>query len=100
MALAGWLAVFFPGSGPAAGPNYALHTWQTEDGLPQNTVTDIIQTRYGYLWVGTYAGLVRFDGARFTVFDRANAPALKNGRITSLFEDARGVLWMAMKPVI
>ena len=44
---------------------YGLDAWQ--DGLPQNTVHSILQTREGYLWFGTFTGLVRFDGARFTV---------------------------------
>ena len=53
----------------AAAPNYFTRTWQVEQGLPQNKVTAVLQTRDGYLWVGTYNGLARFDGVRFTVFD-------------------------------
>ena len=51
----------------SAAPNYFIGAWQTEDGLPQNSVTAVVQTRDGYLWLGTYSGLARFDGARFTV---------------------------------
>jgi ligand-binding sensor domain-containing protein len=36
-----------------------------ESGLPQNTVTTVLQTHEGYLWLGTYNGLARFDGVRF-----------------------------------
>jgi ligand-binding sensor domain-containing protein/signal transduction histidine kinase len=78
----------------ATPPHYSLRTWQTEDGLPQNSVTALVQTRDGYIWLGTYGGLVRFDGARFVVFDSDNTTALKDNRITSLFEDHNRILWI------
>jgi diguanylate cyclase (GGDEF)-like protein len=71
-----------------------LATWTTEDGLPQNTVDAIVQTRDGYLWLGTEEGVVRFDGARFVVHDRQSAPALGSAFISSLFEGADGALWI------
>lgn len=76
-----------------ASSNYFTHLWQTEDGLPQNAVTSIIQTRDGYLWLGTYGGLARFDGIRFTRFDPGAYPQLKSSRVTSLFEGRDGFLW-------
>lgn len=78
-------------------PHYTVQRWDagaTEDGLPQNTVTAIVQTRDGYLWVGTYTGLARFDGLRFTVFDDNNSPGLASSRVTSLFEADDGTLWI------
>ena len=78
----------------AAAPNYFARTWQIEQGLPQNKVTAVVQTHEGYLWVGTYNGLARFDGVRFTVFDENNTPELRSRRITSLFEAADGTLWI------
>jgi ligand-binding sensor domain-containing protein/two-component sensor histidine kinase len=75
-------------------PSYFSRSWKTESGLPDNAVTAVVQTRDGYLWVGTYGGLVRFDGAHFTVFNSASTPALQSDRITSLFEDAKGTLWI------
>ncbi len=71
-----------------------VDVWQTENGLPQNTVTSILRTRDGHLWFGTYDGLVRFDGARFTVFDGKTSPLLANGSAFALMEDRRGVLWI------
>jgi signal transduction histidine kinase/ligand-binding sensor domain-containing protein len=71
-----------------------MHVWQTDDGLPQNGVSAIVQTRDGYLWVGTYGGLARFDGVRFAVFDDNNTPGMFSSRVTSLFEDSKGVLWI------
>ena len=75
-------------------PNYFLRVWQTEDGLPENVVQAIVQTRDGYLWVGTYDGLARFDGATFTVFDNVNTPEMSSSRVVSLFEDREGNLWI------
>src|ERR1019366_5733878 len=72
-------------SAPAAPPNYFTRAWQVEQGLPQNKVTAVVQTRDGYLWLGTYNGLARFDGVRFTVFNDNNTPELRSSRITSLF---------------
>src|SRR5271169_6753036 len=83
------------GSSPApAAPNYLTRAWQVEQGLPQNKVTAVVQTRDGYVWVGTYNGLARFDGVRFTVFDENNTPELRSRRITSLFEADDGTLWI------
>ncbi len=78
----------------SAAPNYLVRTWQAEEGLPQNTVTAVVQTHDGYLWVGTYSGLARFDGVHFTVFDENNTPEMRSSRVTSLFEGADGTLWI------
>ena len=75
-------------------PSHVITTWQQEQGLSQRAITAVLQTRDGYLWLGTYNGLVRFDGVRFTVFDEGSTPALWNERITSLCEDAAGALWL------
>lgn len=78
-------------------PHYTVQRWDagaTEDGLPQNTLTAIVQTRDGYLWIGTYTGLARFDGLRFTVFADNNSPGLASSRVTSLFEADDGTLWI------
>src|SRR3954465_259003 len=72
---------------------YVQDVWTTEKGLPQNSVTAILQTRDGYLWVGTFGGLARFDGLKFTIFDTGNSPGLKSNRTIALFEDHTGVLW-------
>jgi ligand-binding sensor domain-containing protein len=47
----------------SAVPNYFTRVWQTDEGLPQNAVSAIVQTRDGYLWIGTYSGLTRFSGS-------------------------------------
>ena len=79
---------------PKALTQYSHEVWKTEQGLPQDTTQAILQTRNGYLWLGTEEGLVRFDGVRFVVFDKRNTPALKSNTITALWEDREGNLWI------
>jgi signal transduction histidine kinase/ligand-binding sensor domain-containing protein len=69
--------------------------WQTDDGLPQNTVHAIQQTSDGYLWLATDGGLVRFDGVEFTLFDRHSTPELRSNLIGALAETDDGTLWAA-----
>jgi signal transduction histidine kinase/CheY-like chemotaxis protein/ligand-binding sensor domain-containing protein len=73
---------------------YVHENWQQEDGLPENDVSVIVQTRDGYIWLGTEEGLVRFDGIRFTVFDQSNTPELKSFYIRTLLEGRDGSLWI------
>ena len=82
------------GATNASVSDYSIDVWQTEQGLPQDSVTSIVHTRDGYLWLGTYNGLVRFDGVRFKIFNTGNTPEFGDSRITSLFEDAAGTLWI------
>jgi len=69
-----------------------VRSWQTKDGLPQNTINALAQTRDGYLWVGTSGGLARFDGVRFRTFGLQDG--LRSVRISTLLEDSYGVLWV------
>jgi signal transduction histidine kinase/ligand-binding sensor domain-containing protein len=77
--------------------NCRIKHWTTEDGLPQNRIACIQQTRDGYLWIGTWFGLARFDGVTFTVFNQANTPAFTTGTINALAEDTDGILWIGAK---
>jgi ligand-binding sensor domain-containing protein/signal transduction histidine kinase len=74
--------------------NYGRQTWVMENGLPQNTVQALLQTRDGFVWLGTEAGLVRFDGNGFAVFDRNSNPALPGNDVRCLLETSNGVLWI------
>lgn len=76
---------------------YKHKVWSIEDGLPMNSVISIAQTRDGYLWLGTEAGLARFDGIDFDVFDHENTPALLNDLILSLTADRQGALWIGTR---
>jgi ligand-binding sensor domain-containing protein len=73
---------------------YIVQSWQTEHGLPQNYVTSIAQSGDGYLWIGTYNGLARFDGVRFVSFDPENTPQLRHAHVQRLFTDDLGNLWI------
>ena len=75
---------------------YTVDKWETDKGLPQNSVIAMTQTRDGYLWLGTLRGLARFDGTHFTVFDENNTPQLgSSGIVKYLHEDDQGRLWIA-----
>ena len=76
------------------GSRYRIDAWTTENGLPQNSVTSLLQTHDGYLWLGTFSGLVRFDGTRFVLADEGRPGAFPSNRILSLFEDRPGSLWI------
>jgi signal transduction histidine kinase/ligand-binding sensor domain-containing protein len=70
--------------------NHAI--WQISEGLLSNSIESITQTGDGYLWLGTTAGLVRFDGANFTLFDTQNSPQLLTAKIETLFNTEDGGL--------
>ena len=74
---------------------YVHDHWTEKEGLPQNGVYSLLQSRDGYLWFGTEEGLVRFDGVRFTVFDRNNTKGLRSAWIRFLLEDREGGMWVS-----
>ena len=84
------------GAQPAAFlPGYSERVWTTQHGLPQNLIRTIVQTRDGYVWIGTSnAGLVRFDGVSFTTFDIASTPGFPSNWISALYEASDGALWI------
>lgn len=76
-------------------PDYLIQVWNSEDGLPQNSVNCLAQTPDGYLWIGTRSGgLARFDGTRFVIFNPQTTPELKDVEIETLSVDSRGTLWV------
>ena len=75
--------------------DYLIDTWETEDGLPENSATAMVQAPDGYLWFGTFNGLVRFDGVKFAVLDPANTPALPSPGIANLYRDKAGRVWVS-----
>lgn len=72
---------------------YTVRSWNVEDGLPQSSIRNITQTRDGYLWIGTWNGLARFDGVRMKVFNGLNTPNL-NPSIVTVYEDRENRLWV------
>jgi len=75
--------------------DYVKEVWSIEEGLPQITAAAFAQDADGYLWIGTQAGLARFDGIRFMSFNPENTPALPGLFIEHLFVDSQDRLWVA-----
>jgi len=87
------LMVLVLGQRTSAESAFIADSWDAVDGMPQSSCTSVIQTRDGYLWLGTLNGLVRFDGNSMTPFDVNNTPGLPGNGIIFLFEDSRTNLW-------
>jgi ligand-binding sensor domain-containing protein/signal transduction histidine kinase len=99
LSLAAALAVSASGAGLALEPStplasYGRQVWGMENGLPQNTVQALAQTRDGFIWLGTEVGLVRFDGNGFQVFDRNSTPALPGNDVRCMLATEDGALWI------
>ncbi len=73
---------------------YRFDSWTTDSGLPQNSVYSVLQTGDGYIWLTTLDGLVRYNGAQFTVFNHANTKEMISQRFRLLQEDPDGNLWI------
>ena len=73
---------------------YVHEAWQIKEGLPQNSVQSITQTPDGYVWFTTQEGLVRFDGLRFTTFNKTNS-ALPENYCNAIVTDYAGAVWTA-----
>ena len=74
--------------------NYVYQNWSTFGGLSGATATDIIQTTDGYINIGTYEGLVRFDGVRFTTIKRKNGNKYTFSSVRAILQDSQGNLWL------
>jgi ligand-binding sensor domain-containing protein/signal transduction histidine kinase len=71
---------------------FSFQSWQKEQGLPENPVHALAQTPDGYLWLGTDAGLARFDGIRFVPFGLQEG--IRTGSVRALLADHHGGLWI------
>src|SRR5271168_5252543 len=79
---------------------YVQTALTTNNGLPQNSVGAVTQTRYGYIWFGTQEGIGRYDGLRITVFDTANHRKLKDNFIETLAPARDGSLWVGTRSTL
>ncbi|HSH16969.1 MAG TPA: two-component regulator propeller domain-containing protein [Verrucomicrobiae bacterium] len=95
--LGGLIGLNLPAATPTAQSNpwFLFQSWETADGLPENSATAVAQAPDGYLWFGTFNGLVRFNGVGFTVFNPANTPELPSAGIVNLHLDQGGRLWVS-----
>ncbi len=83
----------------AAAIENKFHRLSTEDGLSESNIDCIFQDNKGFLWIGTYNGLNRFDGYNLKTYfpDQKDSLSLSNGHITSIIEDKLGRLWIGTK---
>jgi signal transduction histidine kinase/ligand-binding sensor domain-containing protein len=78
-------------------PACAQHRFEAftaDNGLPQNVIRGIHQTPDGYLWIATFDGLARFDGVRFTIFNKSTVPGLTTNRFGLMQGSPDGDLWL------
>jgi len=74
--------------------SYAERTWSMRDGLPEQVVQAFAQSKDRYVWIGTTGGLLRFDGASFTLYNRENTPAFSDNNIFCLTISRDNALWI------
>jgi diguanylate cyclase (GGDEF)-like protein len=74
--------------------HYVRNIWSIQNGLPQISVQAIVQDHQGYIWVGTQAGVARFDGVRFTIYSPVTNPELPGVWTRSLMVDSAGRVWI------
>ena len=83
------------GQVPESLAGYTKRRWTTQDGLPQNAIRRLVQTRDGYLWIATSnGGVARFDGVSFSTFDLTNTPGFPSNWISAIHEAADGAVWI------
>jgi signal transduction histidine kinase/ligand-binding sensor domain-containing protein len=83
-----------PDEGPLG--DYTVTTWNENNGLPAGRIRAIAQDADGYLWLGTDAGLVRFDGVRFTAWSGLADTRLPGGAVTTLLATRDRALWIGV----
>lgn len=85
---------------PAFSPknsSWGARVWRSEEGLPENNVTGVVQTPEGYLWVATHAGLARFDGVQFRRFPLPSDAGVRRRMIRASLLDHEKKVWLALE---
>lgn len=77
------------------GRDYMVQAWETEEGFPHISATAVTQSADGYLWIGTYSSLIKFDGHGFSLVNTEEIPAIDETMILALASDRQGGLWAA-----
>ncbi|MCF8268140.1 MAG: hypothetical protein K9I69_08640, partial [Ignavibacteriales bacterium] len=75
--------------------NYLITSWNSSNGLPQNSVNRIAKDKKGFLWLATMGGLVRFDGVNFKIYNVKEYPMLRTDRIIEVLVDRDDRIWIA-----
>jgi signal transduction histidine kinase len=89
LALVIWLA-----SAPVQGSERVFRLLDQRDGLPAGEVVRFVQDRRGFIWMGSFAGLIRYDGEEFRVW----APERLSGHISVLIANPEGDIHVRVEP--
>lgn len=81
------------GAWSKAPAQYSFDLYDTNKGLPQNSITGLALFHDGYIWVTNNDGLARFDGVRFTGFNKCTNPEFTTNRLTGAFENKSNKPW-------
>ena len=77
--------------------DFLLQNWQTDQGLPRESIFSLAQDGHGYLWMGTPQGMARFDGVRFVALEGVASLDMARGSVQRIFADNEGRLWIATR---
>ena len=95
--MAGWLCLALGvASAQETNNGWLMRAWQSDDGLPNNSVEGLAQTADGFLWIGSPKGLARFDGLNFQSFSLSNLVSSDNRGVVSMLRSHDGSLWVGM----
>jgi len=76
-------------------PQIRFQRISVDDGLSKNNVTALLQDKTGFIWIGTFDGLNRYDGYEFTIYRQTDEPgSISHNNIISLAEDKEGNIWI------
>ena len=79
--------------GPPTSADFVVKVWETDDGLPHNSISAVLQRSDGFLWLATQGGLVRFDGLEFTGISSPLLDGVKSSGVVGVIEeDERSLL--------
>ncbi|MGB3464699.1 MAG: two-component regulator propeller domain-containing protein, partial [Cyclobacteriaceae bacterium] len=90
------MVLIYGSVGHGQGLPLPFRTITVEDGLPQNSVTALVQDDQGYLWIGTQDGLAKYDGYEFSVYrhEKNNPNSLSHNFVWNITKDSMGILWI------
>ncbi len=80
---------------PSFADDYLAENWGLDEGFPENSCSGIVFAPDGYMWLGTFRGLVRFNGQTFRPWAPAEMPMLRTAAIMRMHQDLRGRIWIS-----
>ncbi len=77
--------------------DYVRDVWRQADGLPQMSVSGMVQSRDGYLWIATLDGVARFDGVRFETLNLIESAGTESNVVLAIAEGPDGAMWFGTR---